>query len=91
MERIDQIIRRLAVNALNELWNHSVDPEQLQVQKTRREFTGDFTLVVFPLVRYARLSPEETGKQLGQYMTAHSGMISGFNVIKGFLNLNVSL
>ena len=91
MERIDQIIRRLAVNALNELWNHSVDPEQLQVQKTRREFTGDFTLVVFPLVRYARLSPEETGKQLGQYMAAHSGMISGFNVIKGFLNLNVSL
>lgn len=91
MERIDQIIRQLTVDALSKLWNHSVNPELLQVQKTRREFTGDFTLVVFPLVRYARLLPEETGKQLGDYMTAHSGMISGYNVIKGFLNLAVSM
>jgi arginyl-tRNA synthetase len=91
MERIDQIIRRLAIDALGELWDHSIDPELLQIQKTRREFAGDFTLVVFPLVRYARLSPEETGKHLGAYMAAHSGMIAGFNVINGFLNLAVSV
>jgi arginyl-tRNA synthetase len=90
MKRIDQIIRQLAVDAIAQLWSQSIPEEQVQVQKTRREFEGDFTLVVFPLVRYARLSPEETGNHLGRYMMDHSEMISGFNVIKGFLNLAVS-
>jgi arginyl-tRNA synthetase len=90
MERIEQIIRQLALDALDQLWGKSVPPEQIQIQKTRREFQGDFTLVVFPLLRYSGLSPEETGDQLGGSMVNHSEMLAEYNVIKGFLNLVVS-
>ncbi len=90
MERIDQIIRQLTLEAGPRLWGKSVPGELIQVQKTRKEFEGDFTVVVFPMVRLAGTSPEETGQQLGRYMTDHSEMISGYNVIKGFLNLSVS-
>jgi arginyl-tRNA synthetase len=78
------------LDALDQLWGKSVPPEQIQIQKTRREFQGDFTLVVFPLLRYSGLSPEETGDQLGGSMVNHSEMLAEYNVIKGFLNLVVS-
>ena len=75
---------------MERLWDQQIDPVHIQIQKTRKEFEGDFTLVVFPLVRYARKSPEETGDQLGAYMVEHSEVLSGYNVIKGFLNLVVA-
>jgi len=90
MQRIDQIIRSLTVRAVNENWNIPILENQVQVQKTRREFEGDFTVVVFPLLRYSKRSPEETGMALGRYLADHSETISEFNVIKGFLNLVVS-
>ncbi|MGW8314708.1 MAG: arginine--tRNA ligase [Bacteroidales bacterium] len=90
MERIDQIIRQLTLEAGPRLWDRDISEQQVQVQKTRKEFEGDFTLVVFPLVPLSSLSPEETGRQLGTYLKEHSEMISGYNVIKGFLNLTVS-
>jgi len=90
MQKIDQVIRLLVVNAIRDNWGNPPKEEDLQVQKTRREFEGDFTLVVFPLLRYSRLSPEETGKVLGSYLVANSSLLSDFNVIKGFLNLVVS-
>ena len=62
MHRIDQIIRLLVVDAVRETWGDPPREEQVQIQKTRREFEGDFTVVVFPLLRYSKLSPEETGK-----------------------------
>ena len=61
--------------------------EQLQLQKTRREFEGDYTLVTFPLLRRSRKSPEATATELGTYMKEHNPEISSFNVVKGFLNL----
>ena len=63
--------------------------EQLQIQKTRREFEGDYTLVTFPLLRRSRKSPEATATEIGEYMTAHVPEIASFNVIKGFLNLSL--
>ena len=90
MKRIDQIIRQLTLDAMERLWDQQIDPVHIQIQKTRKEFEGDFTLVVFPLVKYARKSPEETGDQLGAYMVEHSEVLSGYNVIKGFLNLVVA-
>jgi arginyl-tRNA synthetase len=90
MQKIDQILKILAVEAVGEKWKAKLREDQIQVQKTRREFTGDFTVVVFPLLRYSKLSPEETGKILGEYMQEHSSMVAGFNVIKGFLNLDIS-
>ena len=63
--------------------------EQLQIQKTRREFEGDYTLVTFPLLRRSRKSPEATATEIGEYMAANVPEIASFNVIKGFLNLSL--
>ena len=65
----------------------TLDGEQLQIQKTRKEFEGDYTLVTFPLLRRSRKSPEATATEIGGYMTANVPEIKSFNVIKGFLNL----
>ncbi len=61
--------------------------EQLQIQKTRKEFEGDYTLVTFPLLRRSRKSPEATARELGDYLAEHVAEIRSYNVIKGFLNL----
>ena len=67
----------------------TLDGEQLQIQKTRKEFEGDYTLVVFPLLRRSRKSPEATATEIGEYMVANVKEISAYNVIKGFLNLTL--
>jgi arginyl-tRNA synthetase len=90
MQRIDQIIASGAAEAARVLWGETVSETHIQIQKTRREFTGDFTLVVFPLLGLSHTSPEKTGEELGRYMVDHSEMLSGYEVIKGFLNLTVS-
>ncbi len=64
--------------------------EPLQIQKTRREFEGDYTLVTFPLLRRSRKSPEATATEIGEYMQANVPEIKSFNVVKGFLNLALS-
>ncbi|MDE5962663.1 MAG: arginine--tRNA ligase, partial [Alistipes sp.] len=64
--------------------------EQLQIQKTRREFEGDYTLVTFPLLRMSRKSPEATATEIGEWMQSHVPEIRSFNVIKGFLNLTLN-
>ena len=62
----------------------------IQIQKTDKKFEGDLTLVVFPFVKAARKSPEETGKTIGAYLQEHCADIIGFNTVKGFLNLSIS-
>ena len=64
--------------------------EQLQLQKTRKEFEGDYTLVVFPLLRRSRKSPEATAAEIGEHLAASVAEIASFNVVKGFLNLKLS-
>lgn len=61
----------------------------LQLQKTRREFEGDYTLVTFPLLRLSRKSPEATAQEIGEYVTTHHAELRSYNVIKGFLNLTL--
>jgi len=90
MQRIEEIIKALAIEAIEVSWNIKVPQEIVQIQKTRKEFQGDYTLVVFPLLKLSRKPPEETATRIGAYIENHSPMISGFNVIKGFLNLVVS-
>jgi arginyl-tRNA synthetase len=75
--------------AVDELFGGSTDINLLQLQETRREFEGDITLVVFPLLRLSRKSPEQTGEAIGQYLVGCSKLVSSFNVIKGFLNLTI--
>ena len=60
------------------------------LQETRREFSGDYTLVVFPYVKQARKSPEAVGQEIGTYVTQHLPLVSRYNVIKGFLNFEVA-
>ena len=64
--------------------------EPLQLQKTRKEFEGDYTLVVFPLLRRSRKSPEATAAEIGEHLAANVAEIASFNVVKGFLNLKLS-
>lgn len=66
------------------------DDDLLQIQKTRKEFEGDFTLVVFPLSKISRRSPEQTAGEIGDYLTEKISAVSGYNVIRGFLNLTIS-
>ncbi len=89
MQRIENLIRSLALDAVQSFWNASMEEGAIQVQKTRRDFKGDFTVVVFPLLRHSRLSPELTGETMGKYIEEKSELISDFNVVKGFLNLVV--
>ena len=67
-----------------------LDGEQLQIQKTRREFEGDYTLVTFPLLRRSRKSPEATAEEIGGHIVANAPEVEAFNVVKGFLNLKLS-
>lgn len=90
MQRLENILTDSVQQAVRELWNSEIETSQVQIQKTRREFTGDLTIVVFPLVRMAKKSPEQTAEALGNFLLEKLDEVSQFNVIKGFLNLVIS-
>lgn len=79
-----------AVEAIKALYGAEMDVNALQVQVTRKEFEGDYTLVVFPLLKISRQSPENTGNAIGEWLKTNTEEISGFNTVKGFLNLSFS-
>lgn len=76
--------------AAKTLYNLDTDASQIQIQKTRKDFEGHLTVVIFPFVKAARKSPEQTGQQIGEFLQQNYPVISTFNVIKGFLNLSIS-
>lgn len=84
---IEIIIRDKVVEAIEKLYSQKADPDQIQIQNTRKDFEGDKTVVVFPFLRFSKKSPEQTGEDLGNYLTSEVTEIAGFNVVKGFLNL----
>ena len=79
-----------AAKAVKDLYNAEVDASTLQVQVTRKEFEGDYTLVVFPLLRISHAAPDATGSAIGEWLVANCPEISAFNSVKGFLNLSLS-
>ena len=83
----DMFIASKASEAIKALYRADVEASALQVSVTRKEFEGDYTLVVFPLLRVSRSTPENTGKAIGEWLVANVPEISGFNCVKGFLNL----
>ncbi len=87
---MENLLRKGVTEAIRSLYNVSVNDDLLQIQKTRKEFTGDLTLVAFPLTRISHKSPELTAKDIGEFLTQHVEAVSGFNVIKGFLNVIIS-
>ena len=84
---IENIIKRKVIEAVNKLYSHNMDGKLVQIQTTRKDFEGDKTVVVFPFLRISKKSPEQTAKDLGDYLTDHLKEIASYNVIKGFLNL----
>ena len=86
---IDKYISEVVASVVTELYGQ-VAPAQIQIQKTRKEFEGDYTLVTFPLLKLSRKSPEATATEIGEKLVAASGDVSAFNVIKGFLNISLS-
>jgi arginyl-tRNA synthetase len=86
----EQFIAAKASEAIKAIYGASVEASSLQVQPTRKEFEGDYTLVVFPLLRTTRQSPDATGTAIGEWLTANCPEISAFNSVKGFLNLSLS-
>lgn len=80
----------LVAEAVKNLYQAETEPAQIQIQKTKKEFEGDLTVVIFPFVKIARKSPEQTGQEIGEFLQKNNPLISGFNVIKGFLNLSIS-
>ena len=87
---IEQQIMAAAQAAVKALYGQDVPEKMVQLQKTRSEFEGNLTLVVFPFVKMARKSPEQTGQEIGQYLVDNCSAISKFNVVKGFLNLSIA-
>lgn len=84
------ILKEKIKEAVRVIYNIDVPDDLIQLQETRKEFKGDFTMVVFPLLRYSKNTPEKTGESIGTYLLTSFPSVSGFNVIKGFLNLEIS-
>ncbi|MFK7936774.1 MAG: arginine--tRNA ligase [Saprospiraceae bacterium] len=88
--KITDIIQQGVAQGVQQLYGVEVAADKVTLQPTRREFTGDYTVVVFPYTRAARKKPEMIGAELGAYLQENVEQVAGFNVIKGFLNLEIS-
>lgn len=85
---IQQILQESISKSVNELYNLNTLPQDIVLQPTKKEFEGDYTLVVFPFVKLAKKSPEQVAEQIGQRVKEISDLVTGYNVIKGFLNFS---
>ena len=86
----EQFLAAKAAEAVKALYGADVDAASLQIQVTRKDFEGDYTLVVFPLLRISRQAPAATAQAIGEWLTANCPEISGFNAVQGFLNMTLS-
>ena len=87
---IEQQITGAVIAGIKALYGADVTATQIQLQKTKREFKGHLTLVVFPFLRISKKSPEATGQEIGEYLLQNEPAIAAYNVIKGFLNLTIA-
>ena len=85
----ETMISQAVAKAVKTLYGMEPTEKMLQLQKTRSEFEGNLTLVVFPFVKAAKKSPEQTAQEIGQYLVDNCPAVEKFNVVKGFLNLSV--
>ena len=87
---IIQSLQHAAVEAVKALYGQAPEVSQIQLQKTRSEFEGQWTLVTFPLLKISHKNPEVTAQELGAYLLEHSPLVAGIQVVKGFLNLSIA-
>ena len=88
--KIEQIIASATARAVNALYGVEVDENNCMPQKTKKEFEGNLTVVVFPFLRASKKAPEATAQEIGEFLAANEPSVAGFNVIKGFLNLVIA-
>ena len=87
---IEQTLSSLVIKAVKALYDIDAAPQQVQLQKTRPEFEGNITVVVFPFVKAARKAPAQVAAELGQWLVENGQIVSTFNAVQGFLNLSIS-
>ena len=87
---IESLLTAKVIEAVKQCYGAEVTEKDVQLQATRKDFAGDLTVVVFPFTRHSHKSPEETGKELGEYLKRNIDEIRDYNVIKGFLNIVIS-
>ena len=87
---IESQITQTAIEAVKQLYGQEVSADSLQPQKTKSNFQGNLTLVVFPLLKVSKKKPEETAEEIGAYLKEHCNAVADYNVVKGFLNLTIS-
>ena len=87
---IQQTLIAQTIRAVQELYSADIPSAQITLQETRKEFEGHITVVVFPVTRFSKKSPEQTGADIGEWLKANVREIADFNVIKGFLNISLS-
>ena len=87
---IESRLIETVIEAVHKIYGQTPEKKTIQIQKTRKDFDGDFTLVVFPLLRISKKPPEQTATELGEYLKNNIKDICSYNVIKGFLNLTIN-
>jgi arginyl-tRNA synthetase len=87
---MDIVLKEKIKEAVKILYNSDIEDGLIQIQETRKDFVGDFTLIVFPLLRISKNTPEKTADSIGKYLVENFKDVSGFNVVKGFLNIEIS-
>ena len=88
--KIEQQLTAAVASAIKTLYGQEAAENQIQLQKTKKEFEGHLTLVVFPLLRISRKKPEDTAREIGEFLAANSPLIEKYNAVNGFLNLTIS-
>ena len=83
-------LQEVIISAIDSLYGQVVTAGQLSLQKTKKEFEGHYTLVVFPFLKMSKKGPEQTAQEIGEWLKANASEVSSFNVIKGFLNLTIA-
>ena len=88
--KIEDKLVASVISGLKALYGQEVPEKMVQIQKTKKEFEGHLTLVVFPFLKMSRKGPEQTAQEIGEYLKANESAVAAFNVIKGFLNLTIA-
>lgn len=88
--KLEITLQEAIVKAIKSLYGESIATEQIQLQKTKKEFEGSLTLVVFPFLKISKKNPEQTAQEIGEWLSANEPTVFRFNVIKGFLNLVIA-
>ncbi|HOO19166.1 MAG TPA: arginine--tRNA ligase, partial [Paludibacteraceae bacterium] len=87
---LESTIQSIVAKALKLLYGYEIDAQTIQIQKTKKEFEGDLTVVVFPFAKICKRSPEQIASEIGNFLLKNNDIIESYNAIKGFLNLKIS-